>query len=99
MILGGWIVDPNTGARLPDALVILACEPSPRREQTTGSDGSFVFRDVPPGACTVQTLLKLDNQSLALRLAPGERRLLEIPMDPERRHTIDRSTFFRGEVN
>ena len=99
VIVAGWVIHHETCARLPGALTILHCEGARSVEQSTDDGGAFVFRDVPPGACTLQVLIGNHNRTLKLQLKPGERRLLDYPMDPNHRFTIDPDFSKRGEVN
>jgi hypothetical protein len=99
VIVAGWVVHQETGARLPGALAILHCEGARSVERSTDDQGAFVFRDVPPGACTLQVLLGSHNRSLKLQLSPGERRLLDYTMDPNHRFPINPNFFPRGAVN
>ena len=73
-LFAAHLVDPDLHRvlhqQLPrvGALTILHCEGARSVEQSTDDGGAFVFRDVPPGACTLQVLIGNHNRSLKLQL-------------------------------
>ncbi len=95
VVFGGWVVHERSREGLPGALVLLRCGET-LREESTDLDGAFAFRDVRPGECTLQVVSAGVNQTSALVFGAGERRLLEVAVDPERKMTIDPA--FREEM-
>ncbi|HEY0136637.1 MAG TPA: hypothetical protein VGB85_21285, partial [Nannocystis sp.] len=59
------------------------------REEHAGSDGTFAFRGVTPGECTLQLLVGGVTQTTALVFASGERRVLDLVVDPTKRPKVD----------
>ena len=83
VIVGGWVVHAHSGERLPGAMVSLFCgRKFPLTSQWTDTEGAFVFRGVPAGRCTLFAALGTHMPRVRLDLRPGERRLLDVPLDP-----------------
>lgn len=59
---------------------------------TTDADGSFAFRDVYPGECTLQVLAVAVNQTTEFVFGAGERRVIDVVVDPERKPILDPAT-------
>jgi hypothetical protein len=91
VILGGLVLDARTGMGMAGAVLILRCFGA-AREQQTDADGTFVFSDVIPGECTLQVLAGTVNQTTALVFGAGERRLIDVVVDPTREPKIDPAT-------
>lgn len=84
VIVGGWVVHASSRARLPGARVSLHCGSKFRlTTQWTDMDGAFVFRGVPAGHCTLHAALGTDMPVVKLVLRADERRLIDVPLDPE----------------
>lgn len=82
-IVGGWVVHAHTGARLPGAMVSMICGPRLRSTAWTDLDGAFVFRGLPAGSCVLIAALGTHTPRVKLSLKVGERRLIDVPLDPE----------------
>jgi len=83
VIVGGWVVHAHSGERLPGAMVSLFCgRKFPLTSQWTDTEGAFVFRGAPAGRCTLFAALGTHMPRVRLDLRPGERRLLDVPLDP-----------------
>jgi hypothetical protein len=88
-VIQGFVLDQNTGERVPDALVILQCSclQGPRETQA-GPDGLYRFRHLPPGKYTVQVLFGEANLSRSLDLTPGTRVRADFRLDSSKRFVI-----------
>ena len=82
-IVGGWVVHAHSGARLPGATVSLHCRMGSSQTQWTDLDGAFVLRGLPAGSCVLFAALGTHTPRVKLLLHAGERRLIDIPLDPE----------------
>ncbi len=81
-IVGGWVVHARTGARLPGARLLMICGARLRSTEWTDMDGAFVFRGLPAGSCVLIAALGTHTPRVKLKLQPGERRLIDVPLDP-----------------
>lgn len=73
---------------LPGAVLILR-RGDELREAHAGPDGTFAFRGVTPGECTLQALVGAVTQTTALIFASGERHVLDLTVDPTKKLKID----------
>ncbi len=51
--LGGKVVSEDTGTAIPDAVITVQLGPNEIMQQRTGSDGQFLFSDLPAGEVVV----------------------------------------------
>ena len=82
--ISGVVTDQNTREKLADAVVVLQCAClQGTRETTTNSDGIYAFRNLPPGAYTVQVLYGQADIAKITTLQRGMKLKANFSIDPK----------------
>ncbi len=81
--LGGKVLSEKTGQPIADAVITVQLGPNEIVQQRTGSDGQFLFSDLPAGEVIVTTSAYGHRKSSAtLSIVQGAPRILTVPLKP-----------------
>ena len=87
-VINGAVTDEKTGDRINEAIVILQCAClQGTRETRTNSEGLYTFKNLPPGAYTVQVLTGQANVSKIVDLPRGAKYRVNVALDPKNSFT------------
>ncbi|MCA9635102.1 MAG: TonB-dependent receptor, partial [Myxococcales bacterium] len=82
--ISGVVSDQNTGEKIEDAIVVIQCAClQGTRETRTNADGLYAFRNLPPGAYTIQVLYGKADVSKQTVLQRGQKLRAGFPIDPK----------------
>ncbi|HGG57040.1 MAG TPA: carboxypeptidase regulatory-like domain-containing protein, partial [Nannocystis exedens] len=88
--IAGVVTNSQTREKIEGAVVVAQCAClQGTRETTTNADGLYTFRNLPPGAYTVQVLYGKANMSKSTTLERSKKLRANFAIDPKNTFRID----------